>query len=56
MCQDKGRGFCNFDDGNSGVCEYCSDVNGSCKDDGFKAVRGVDECEDKCEGIKNLHI
>ena len=43
-------GFCNFDNGGSGYCEYCSDIFGLCEDDGFITYAGEQECKRTCEG------
>ena len=44
------KGYCDFREGNSGVCTYCSDVSGNCADPATAATKGEQECEYICEG------
>ena len=40
-------GFCNFDDGSGGFCEFCSDI-GDCLTEGFISPKGNTECAMRC--------
>ena len=42
-------GFCNFEDGVAGYCEYCSQLEEHCDTSGFNE-QGEVECKATCEG------
>ena len=48
--KDDDIGFCNFDNGNSGFCEHCSDIKNGCDNAVFITQRGEQECKAVCEG------
>ena len=50
-CQRNDDGFWNFDNGNTGFCEYCEAIGDSYEDAGFIAQRGEQECKNICEGL-----
>lgn len=52
-CQGSPPRFCNFDEHESGFCEYCHDILKSsigCLEGSFINKRGEEECQRICEG------
>ena len=50
-CQENVRKFCNFNNGDSGYCDYCRpDIYDSCDQVRFVTQRGEQECKSICEG------
>ena len=45
------KGFCNFDNHDSGFCEYCNEFSdGDCELASFHDEKGTQECKRVCEG------
>merc|ERR1719219_2282789 len=48
-CQD----FCDFDNGSSGFCELCANIENGCANDGFDTTEGEQACVETCESVIN---
>ena len=54
-CQVIQKGFCNFDYGDYGFCEPCTNIGDEgCENSGLPQQKGKDECKNNCEGKEGL--